>query len=54
MKTAKFTQGLAFADTSPPLTFNKLDVKSGYLTNLLLMIFMEVFSTKGDVFFYFQ
>lgn len=56
METAEPTQGLASADTSPPLTFNKLDVKSWCLTNLLLMIFTEVFSTKGEVlfFFYFQ
>lgn len=54
MKTAESTQGLASADTSPPLTFNKLDVKSWYLTNLLLMIFIEVSSTKGGVFFDFQ
>lgn len=54
MKTAESSQGLASADTSSPLTFNKVDVKSWYLTNLLLMIFMDVFSTKGEVFFDFQ
>lgn len=47
-------QGLASADASLPLTFNKLDVKSWYLTDLLLMIFTEAFSTKGEVFLDFQ
>lgn len=52
MKMAMSTQGLSSAGISPPLTFNKPDVKSWYLTNLLLMIFMEVFSTKGEVGFF--
>lgn len=50
MKTAWSAQGFISADSSPPLVFNKLDVKSWYLTNLLLMIFTEVFSTEEVIF----
>lgn len=46
MGTAESTQNLASADTSTPLTFKKVDIKSWYLTKLLLMMFIEVFSTE--------